>query len=315
MPSSISKSLKNIIDVSEEKDEDLKNKLLEVSKREKAVLMACIAPYVGKKVSPTRTLMAEMGISEEFAIEEAIERIKEKTDSSTLLLLLNSPGGFVSCSYKVARALRKSFKEIKVFVPHIAASGGTLVALTGNEIVMGMMGQLSPLDPTSTQKKRRVSAKGIVDGFQTVTEFFKKTSEEDAPYTYKVLAQKYDAEQLDSAISALMLMESYATEILIGSGYQKKKAKEIAYTLVRGFRNHGEVINADKAKEMGLNVVRNTRYLEEWSLMRKWLGRHLLQSADKHIIRYAISPDLCKDKKSKGKKSKKAKAQTESGKQ
>lgn len=300
----LSDSLKKIVDVSEEKDVDLKKKLQEISKKEKAVVMACIAPYVGKKVSPTKTLWAELGTSEEFAIETVIEQIKDKTDAKTLYLLLNSPGGYVRSSYKIARALRKNFKEIKVFVPHVATSGGTLVALTGNEIVMGMMSQLSPVDPYTLQEKRQISAKSLVDGFETVTAFFQRTSEEDAPYTYKVLAQKYDAEQLDRAISALMLMQDYITEILTGSGYEKKKANKIAKSLVRDFKNHGEVINFDRAKKIELNVVRNDRCPEEWSLMREWLGDYLLQSTDKHIVRYVISKELLKKQKKSNKKHK-----------
>ncbi len=129
-------SINQIIDVNQEDDLQLSGKLTEISKNHGAVLMACIAPYVGLKVSPTKTVNAQMGLSEEFAVETAINQIRTKTDVRKLLLLVSSPGGLVQSSYKVARALRKAFKEIIVFVPHIAASGGTLLALTGNKIVM-----------------------------------------------------------------------------------------------------------------------------------------------------------------------------------
>ena len=116
MTTAISDSLKEMIGVSEEKNSELKEDLLKISSKEKAVVLACIAPYVGKKVSPTRILTAEMGMSEEFAIESVIEQIKAQSEAKNLILLLNSPGGFVSSSYKVARALRSNFKRIKVFV-------------------------------------------------------------------------------------------------------------------------------------------------------------------------------------------------------
>jgi len=237
-------------------------------------------------------LTAELGISEEFAIESAIEKIKEQTSIDKLILLLNSPGGFVSSSYKIARALRSNYKEIKVFVPHIAASGGTLMAITGNQIVMGMMSQLSPIDPHGVRGNQEVAAKNIIDGFATITEFFKNISEDDAPYTYKVLAQKYNAETLDEAVASITLMQDYAGEILMGSGYTEDKAKEIANELTLGYKTHGEVINFDKAKKVGLNVISNSCCTEDWRIMRKWLGQYLLQSADKHIIRFVISQDL-----------------------
>ena len=103
-------SINKIIDVKEEDDPTLSEKLTEISKKHDAVLMACIAPYVGLKISPTKTVNAQMGLSEEFAVETAINQILTKTDSRKLLLLVNSPGGLVQSSYKVARALRKTFK-------------------------------------------------------------------------------------------------------------------------------------------------------------------------------------------------------------
>ena len=84
-------SINEIMDVNEEDDQDISKKLTEVSKKHDAVLMACIAPYVGLKVSPTKTVNAQMGLSEEFAVETAINQIHTKTDARKLLLLVNSP--------------------------------------------------------------------------------------------------------------------------------------------------------------------------------------------------------------------------------
>ena len=56
-----------------------------------------------------------------------ITKIKEQTNCKKLILMINSPGGFVKSSYKMARALRENFEEIIVFVPYEASSGGTLV--------------------------------------------------------------------------------------------------------------------------------------------------------------------------------------------
>jgi ClpP class serine protease len=167
-------------------------KIAEISKKRDAVLMECIAPYVGLNVSPTKTVNAQMGLSEEFAVETAINQIQTKTDTQKLLLLVSSPGGLVQASYKIARALRKTFTEIIVFVPHIAASGGTLLSLTGNKIVMGMMSQLLPLDPQAQSVEGAVSANSVVDAHQFVTMLFDDVALEDAPYTYKALADKFD---------------------------------------------------------------------------------------------------------------------------
>jgi hypothetical protein len=290
-------SITKIIDVKEEDDQNLSKKLAEISKKHEAVLMACIAPYVGLKISPTKTLNAQMGLSEEFAVETAINQIQAKTDVRKLLLLVSSPGGLVQSSYKVARALRKTFKEIIVFVPHIAASGGTLLALTGNKIVMGMMSQLSPLDPQAQIEDGVVSANSVVDAHQFVTRLFDDVSVEDAPYSYKALADKCDGVDIRDALASLSLMEEYIHEILEDCGYSKEECKKISHSIVRGFKTHDEVINIDKAKKLGLNVVAHSDFMEEWNLFREWLAKYMLQSADKHVIRFVISGNLTKQKK------------------
>jgi len=289
-------SITEIIDVKEEDDQKLSEKLTEISKKHDAVLMACIAPYVGLKISPTKTVNAQMGLSEEFAVETAINQIQTKTDVRKLMLLVNSPGGLVQSSYKIARALRKTFKEIIVFVPHIAASGGTLLALTGNKIVMGMMSQLSPLDPQAKVEDGAVSANSVVDAHQFVTRLFDDVSVEDAPYSYKALADKCDGVDIRDALASLSLMEEYILEILEDCGYSKEECKKISHNIVRGFKTHDEVINIDKARKLGLNVVAHTDFPAEWNLFREWLAKYMLQSADKHVIRFVISEDLTKQK-------------------
>ena len=287
-------SITEIIDVKEEDDLKLLEKLTEISKKHDAVLMACIAPYVGLKISPTKTVNAQMGLSEEFAVETAINQIQAKTDVQKLMLLVNSPGGLVQSSYKIARALRKTFKEIIVFVPHIAASGGTLLALTGNKIVMGMMSQLSPLDPQAKIEDGAVSANSVVDAHQFVTKLFDDLSVEDAPYSYKALADKCDSVDIRDALASLSLMEEYILEILEDCGYSNEECKKISHNIVRGFKTHDEVINIDKAKKLGLNVISHSDFPTEWNLFREWLAKYMLQSADKHVIRFVISENLTK---------------------
>jgi hypothetical protein len=287
-------SITEIIDVKEEDDQKLSEKLTEISKKHDAVLMACIAPYVGLKISPTKTINAQMGLPEEFAVETAINQIQAKTDARKLLLLVNSPGGLVQSSYKIARALRKTFKEIIVFVPHIAASGGTLLALAGNKIVMGMMSQLSPLDPQAKVEEGAVSANSVVDAHEFVTRLFDDVSVEDAPYSYKALADKCDGVDIRDALASLSLMEEYIREIIEDCGYSKEECKKISHSIVRGFKTHDEVINIDKAKKLGLNVVSHSDFPTEWNLFREWLAKYMLQSADKHVIRFVISENLTK---------------------
>jgi ClpP class serine protease len=79
--------------------------------------------------------------------EEVIRAIHLTDDDMPLDLVLHTPGGLVLASMQIARALNKHPGKVTVFVPHYAMSGGTLIALAADEIVMGAHAVLGPVDP------------------------------------------------------------------------------------------------------------------------------------------------------------------------
>jgi ClpP class serine protease len=62
-------------------------------------------------------------------------------------LVLHTPGGLVLAATQIARAIRERKGKVTVFVPHYAISGGTLIALAADEIVMSPHAVLGPVDP------------------------------------------------------------------------------------------------------------------------------------------------------------------------
>ncbi len=73
--------------------------------------------------------------------------------------MLQSYGRDVNSAYTIAKVLRKNFKNITVFVPQIAASGATLIAISADKIVMGELSKLSPIDPQILNRLERVSSR------------------------------------------------------------------------------------------------------------------------------------------------------------
>ena len=130
--------LRKFIDTEYEKDDALQK----LSDDKQVVLLAFIGSYVPRKYSPSSSSSATINIADEFGMEETLKQISQKIKdlkNKKVYLLINSLGGGVSSSFKIAQAIRDTFDDITVFVPHIAASGGTLLALTGNKIRMGIM--------------------------------------------------------------------------------------------------------------------------------------------------------------------------------
>jgi enoyl-CoA hydratase/carnithine racemase len=79
---------------------------------------------------------------------EAVLRAIRLTDEATPIdLVLHTPGGLVLASEQIAYALKRHPAKVTVIVPHYAMSGGTLLALAADEILMDPAAVLGPVDP------------------------------------------------------------------------------------------------------------------------------------------------------------------------
>lgn len=76
-----------------------------------------------------------------------IAAIKETPQDKPIDLIVHTPGGLVLAAMQIARALEAHSARVRVIVPVYAMSGGTLIALAANEIVVGEFSVLGPIDP------------------------------------------------------------------------------------------------------------------------------------------------------------------------
>jgi hypothetical protein len=288
VPIKIPKNLEPILNVAEEEDDSLQK----LANKRNVVLIALVAPYVPARISPSQFLYASLGLPEEFGVETLIGQIRKSTKCRNLYLVINSPGGYVHSSYKIAKALRRNFDDITVFVPHIAASGGTLVALAGNKIVMGIMSNLTPIDVQLRNGEDAISANALPRAFSRLVDFFAKVEKDDAPFPWVCLAEKIDPIQLETFSGETQTMQDYATEILTLANPKAKveDIKKIVKEITVGFDSHSAVIGYERAKQLKLSVVSKDEHEKEWELMRDWIGKYILKSEGQHFIR-CVTPN------------------------
>ncbi len=79
--------------------------------------------------------------------EAVLRAIRLTPDDMPIDLLLHTPGGLVLAAEQIAHSLQKHKAKVTVFVPHYAMSGGTMIALAADEIVMDENAVLGPIDP------------------------------------------------------------------------------------------------------------------------------------------------------------------------
>jgi len=166
--------------------------------------------------------------------EELIRAINLTDDDVPIDLILHTPGGLVLATERIACALRRHKGKVTVFVPHYAMSGGTLIALSADEIVMDRSAVLGSVDPQVGQ----YPAASILKVLET------KTKDEIDDETY-IMA--------DIARKAMSQIKDCVKEILLEK-MDDEKAEEIADILTRGEWTHDYPIIAEEAQKLGLPV-------------------------------------------------------------
>jgi hypothetical protein len=168
-------------------------------------------------------------------------------------LLIETQGGFTDPTEKIAMLLRTMVPDLRVIVPCRAKSNGTILALVGTEIVMGVCSELGPADPWVTVSQN-----------QTVPAHFLLNSEKVDPIF--VQAASYAVKQTATLANNLL-----ATGMMKGRNPQEIASVVKALSSRETYPSHGSVIDADEATRLGLTVTKLSPDDELWK--RLWLLR------------------------------------------
>ncbi len=170
--------------------------------------------------------------------EQLLRAIRMTPPEMPIDLLLHTPGGLVLASDQIAYALKRHDGKITVIVPHYAMSGGTLVALAADEILMDPDAVLGPVDPQLGSLPRGSwPAASIL-----------KALEQDNP--------NRDDETLilgDVARKAIDQVHATVKELL-ESRVDEAEAERLATLLSEGRWTHDYPIRLEEARALGLPV-------------------------------------------------------------
>jgi ClpP class serine protease len=169
---------------------------------------------------------------------EDVLRAIQMTDADVPLdIVLHTPGGLVLAALQIAHAVRNHKAKVTVFVPHYAMSGGTLISLAADRVVMCEHSVLGPIDPQLGQTP--------------------------AASLLKVIEQKPVAEIDDQTLiladvgrKAIAQVKQAARELL-ERRLPTDQAETLAEKLSTGTWTHDYPIWASVAKELGLPVSTN----------------------------------------------------------
>ncbi len=196
-------------------------------------------------------------------------------------VIVSSPGGDIEAAYLLARELRRRFERLAIFVPFRAKSAATLLCLAGDELVLGSLGELGPLDQQYDEKQRadsplstsrlllfkaceqlrsgaiemydalvaRISSKSGMRLFDACSKAAELTGT-----LYGPIYRQIDPARLAESARGLEVGAEYAERLLkrYRSALWRERGPKLLDRLIHAYPTHGFVIDREEAQELGL---------------------------------------------------------------
>ncbi|SQC65583.1 Serine dehydrogenase proteinase [Pseudomonas aeruginosa] len=168
-------------------------------------------------------------------------------------LLIETNGGYTDPTEKICSMLRQAASDLRVIIPRRAKSNGTVIALCGTHILMGLESELGPIDPSLSG----VPVEFILNSPQGFNPIERQLAHTTQAQTIKL-----------------------AKELLSTGMMQGKSTNEIEETVMkmasRGhYHSHGSVIDMREAAALGLEVIQHSMEDQFWQHL--WLLRSMYQ--------------------------------------
>lgn len=177
----------------------------------------------------------------------------------SLDVLLHSPGGLAEATERIVSLLRARFDEVRFFVPHSAFSAATMLALSGDELILDDTSTLGPIDPQiiyrdpQTGQSITVPTHAVMEGFRNAKDAIKR--EPDSLGVYIPLLNKLDLHLFEICKNAEKLSKSLVRQWLKSYMFKGDPKAQIKATRVTKYLSshkdrlsHGRPITIDQLK-------------------------------------------------------------------
>ncbi|KKT34581.1 MAG: hypothetical protein UW24_C0026G0007 [Parcubacteria group bacterium GW2011_GWA2_44_12] len=194
---------------------------------------------------------------------DAIGKVKK------ISLFLYTSGGDMLAPIRIVKLIRNHCDEFEILVPYKAHSAGTLICMGADTIVMGKLGELTPVDPTTDhpfnpqnpsnpQQRLPVS----VEDLNSYLLFAKEKAgvkEDQMIDSYKLLVEKLHPLSIGNAYRAYRMAKMVSERLLwLHMDKNDEKIKKIVKEMTGDITIHAYPIDQDEATELGLKIEKAT---------------------------------------------------------
>ncbi|MGB9875680.1 MAG: SDH family Clp fold serine proteinase [bacterium] len=171
--------------------------------------------------------------------EQILRAIRLTPPDMPIDIIVHTAGGLVLAAEQIAHALKNRKSKVTVMVPHYAMSGGTMIALAADELIMDENAVLGPIDP---QLERGF---GSLIPATSVLKVLSQKSRDQVDDTTLVMA--------DVAMKAISQVKNFI-KWLLDEKVSTEEAERIASFLAEGQWTHDAPLTVEALQEIGLSV-------------------------------------------------------------
>lgn len=179
-------------------------------------------------------------------------------------VLLHSPGGSAEVAEQLAQVLRATFQGVRFVIAYAAKSAATMLALSGDKLLMDERSELGPIDPQIVMLTPNgpilVPAQTILDGFEHAREIIQKEGASALP-AFLPMLNKYDLHTFElcknSTKLSMNLVKGWLAQYMFNNRSSKvRDARRVAAHLCahRRLLSHARPIGIEQCLELGLEV-------------------------------------------------------------
>lgn len=180
-----------------------------------------------------------------------------------LVLIVHTPGGDIYAVESIVEYLHQKFDRITAIVPYLAMSGGSMMCLASDQIILGKQSQIGPTDPQLVSHNKNHSARAIKDAFERAKTDIEKDIK--LAHFWAPILQSMGPSLIIEAEKALNYSESLVTKWLVKRMFRadnqhdaESKAKGVANHVNAHSENvytHGQRIGIEELQQMKVNVT------------------------------------------------------------
>lgn len=214
--------------------------------------------------------------------EQDIIKFREHLDDvctkcKQLDLFIYSYGGELEAAWELVNLMREYNVDFSVLIPYHARSAATLIALGAQEVVMGKMASLGPIDPTIRIQGGELSGMQLsaadIDSFEDfLRDEYQITKPEDKVKGLEMLGENVSPLLLGKAYRNYLETKKDAENMLRRHMKDSKKVKSIVRCFIKDIKTHNHSISRAEAKKSGLNVTYTDAKMEKliWGLYKEY---------------------------------------------